>query len=234
LSAQLVNTQTAKLDAESRVHQLNDAVAHRRVEELTDILANPLLQGMKAELVRAEGRLAQTASRYDRNHPEYINAAAEVETLRTKLFAELQTVKGAIVETALLAKQREAELKDAVERQKQNILELKQGRNEQDVMSREVLSAQQAYDAAVQRATQVDLESRLDQSNIAVLNPALPPLQAKWPKPILNLALALVLGSLFAIAVVLAVEWRDRRVRSTMDLSEGLGIVVLGDLLGAE
>jgi uncharacterized protein involved in exopolysaccharide biosynthesis len=76
----------------------------------------------------------------------------------------------------------------------------------------------------------VRLESRLDQSNIAILNTAVPPMKVARPKLLLNLALALVLGPVLGIAVTLARELRDPRVRSVADVRGSAGIEVLVEL----
>jgi polysaccharide biosynthesis transport protein len=228
ISNQLVAAQGATYDSTARVRQLNQVSGQKRLQELPDIIGNTLLQSMKADLVRAQGKLAITAQRYDRNHPEYQNAAAEVAALENKLSVEIDTAKGAIGEAAKLATQREEELRQAVERQKARILELKQARDEQDVLAREVDNSQHAYDAAVQRTSQVRLESRLDQSNIAVLNAAVPPLLPTWPKIFLNLILALLLGTLFGIGAALLAELRDRRVRTRTDVGD---VPVLAEIL---
>lgn len=230
LSTQLANLQAESGDAQSRVHQLNEANAKNRVDELVDVLGNPLLQSMKVDLVRAEGKLSQTASRYDKNHPEYISAATEVETLREKLKRQINTVKGSIVESSRLSQQRESEMRNLIEAQKQRILSMKESRYTQDVLAREVSNAQQTYDQAVQRASQLGLESRLDESNIAILNHAIPPTKAKWPKPLLNLTfLATIIGSMIGLTAIIISEIFDRRIRSKEDISEILRIPVLGE-----
>jgi len=235
ISSQLVVAQTAMYDAESRQKQMSQALRQNQLEELPDILGNGLLQSMKAELVRAEGKLAQVAQRYDRNHPENISAAAEVQTLKNKLATELATVQGSINQTAQLARQRATEGQKALEAQKQKILALKQQRDGLDVLNREVENAQRAYDAAMQRTSELQLTSRLDQTNIAVLNPATPPIKPAGPKVLRNIILAVLAGTILAAGAALALELIDRRVRSSADLLElegGPGLEVLAEIRG--
>jgi len=235
IASQLVSAQTAMYDAESRQRQMVQALEKNQLEELPDMLGNGLLQTMKGDLVRAEGKLAQVAQKYDRNHPEYVSAAAEVQTLKSRLAAEIGTVKGSISQSAQLARQRVAEGQRALDAQKQRILELKQQRDGLDVLNREAENAQRAYDAAMQRTSEVRLASRLDQTNIAVLNPATPPLKPAGPKVLRNMVLALLIGGLLAAGVALSAELLDRRVRSVADLAElevAGGLAVLGEIPG--
>jgi polysaccharide biosynthesis transport protein len=233
VASQLVIAQTAMYDAESRQKQMNQALQRNQLEEVPDILGNSLLQSMKADLVRAEGKLAQVSQRYDRNHPENVSAAAEVRTFKNKLAAEIATVQGSINQAAELARQRVAQSQQALEAQKQKVLGLKQQRDGLDVLNREVENAQRAYDAAMQRTSELQLTSRLDQTNIAVLNPATAPVKPAGPKVFRNIILALLAGVIFAAGATLALELIDRRVRSSADLlalDDTGGLVVLAEI----
>lgn len=230
ITNQLVTAQAAMYDAQTRKQQMQRVVEQGQLEQLPDVLGNSLLQSMKADLTRAEAKLAEGAERYGKKHPQYISSAAEVETLKNKLTAELTTVKGAINQAAQLAEQRVNELQRALDAQKARILSLKQQHDEFDVLNREVESAQRTYDAAIQRANQIRLESRLDQSSISILNPAIAPIEPSRPRVFLNTIVALVVGLMLATGVVLALELLDRRVRSSRDLFEANGIPVLAEL----
>lgn len=233
LSSQLVAAQTAMYAADTRQSQKGDALSRDRVGELPDILGNPLVQSLKAELVRAEARLADVNSRYGRNHPQYVSAEAELESLRSKLDAELSTARGAIDQVAQIANRQVVALQDAVERQKARVLELNQQRDTLAVLMRDVGSAQAAYDAAMQRKAIVRLESEVNHTDIAVLNPAVPPLVPAFPLVKLNLALGAVLGLLLGAGLALVVEVSDRRVRLRSDLPDLAGVPVLAVLSAA-
>lgn len=230
IANQLVAAQSSKLDSTSRLSQLQQMKGQDRLMQMPDILGNPLLQSMKGDLVRAEGKLAEVAERYDRNHPLYVGAAAEVNTLRSKLSAEIATARGSIEQTSKLADRRESELQNALDEQRQNILELQKQRDQQVVLSHEVENAQRTYDAALQRSSQVRMESELTQSSVAVLNPALPPLKPSKPHYLLNFILATIAGLLFGVASALLKELADRRVRGREDIEAGLNMPVLGEL----
>jgi len=230
ITSEAVNAQAAMSDAQTRRAQLQQALRNQRVEELPDVLGNALLQSMKAELVRKEAKLSELAERYGSNHPQYISAAAEVSALREKLYLELETAKGAIFQAAEIAERRSRELQNALDEQKQKILEMKRANDERDVLTREVESAQRTYDAATQRGSAVRLESQLDQSSVAVLAPAVRPFAPARPRVMLNSLASLVFGFLVGGAIVIAAELRNRRVRSGADLVEVVGVVLLAEL----
>jgi uncharacterized protein involved in exopolysaccharide biosynthesis len=230
LSSELIAAQSAMYAAGTRQKQMGDAVHRDRVDELPDIVGNQLVQSLKAELTRVEAKLADFGSRYGTNHPQYMSTAAERDSLRSKLEAELTTARGSIDQAAQIANRQVTTLQEAVEQQKARVLELNQQRDTLAVLTRDVESARAAYDAAMQRKAHVRLESEVNETDIAVLNPAVPPLRPAFPLLTLNLMLACVLGALLGVGTALLVELSDRRVRLRADLLELAGIPVLAVL----
>jgi chain length determinant protein EpsF len=230
LTSQLVTAQASMYDGRTRLNQVEEALTRGSLEQLPDVIGNPVLQSMKVDLNRAQGNLAQVEQRYGRNHPQYISSAAQVRSLQSKLTAEIQVAKGSIAQSAQIAERRASELQAAVDAQKSRILDLKRRHDQLDVLNHDVATAQHAYDAAAQRASEVRLQGRLDQSNIAILNPAFPPMKPWRPKLWLNLLIGVVLGTAFAVSAVLGAELRNRRVRSREDLLNSAGVLVLAEM----
>ena len=73
------------------------------------------------------------------------------------------------------------------------------------------------------------LESQLDQGTVAVLAPAMPPLDPALPRPLLNTIAALLFGLASGMGLAVALEWRDRRVRSASDIPAATGVVLLAE-----
>lgn len=230
IANQLTVAQGTKYESTSRLSQLKQVKSQDALMQLPDILGNGLLQSMKADLARADSKLAEVAERYDRNHPQYIAAAAEVNALRGKLWAEIGTARGAIEQSATLAERREGELQQALEKQKQTILELQKQRDQQAVLYREVENAQRTYDAALQRSSQVRMESEFTQSNIAILNPAVPPLNPAKPNVFMNLILSIAAGLMLGVTAALLMELRDRRIRGRNDVLDAIDAPLLAEL----
>jgi chain length determinant protein EpsF len=219
LSSQLVGAQSSSYDA-----------ASRQGGEGADVMNSGVVQQLRTDLARQEAALAQLAQNLGQNHPQYQRTKAEVDTLRAKLEAEKRAATRVTTTTASSAKQREASLRAAVAGQKSRVLELKQQRDELSVLMRDVESAQRIYDGALQRQSQTQMEAQATQTEIAILNPAIPPLEPDSPKLLLNLVLATFLGTLLAVGVALLLEMMDRRLRAPQDIVDMLGIPVLGVL----
>jgi uncharacterized protein involved in exopolysaccharide biosynthesis len=128
------------------------------------------------------------------------------------------------------SRQREVELRRAMEAQRAQLLEDKVNRNELALLTRNVETAQRTYEIALQRAVVSQVESHASQANVTVLNPAVAPREPYHPKIALNIALAVAVGTMLGIGIVILSEMLDRRVRSADDLDRGLDAPLLAVL----
>jgi len=224
LSTQLVAAQGAVAEAQSRRQAAGSASSS------PDVNANPLVQNLKANLAASEARFEQAAKRLGSNHPDYLNAKAEVDGLRAQLNAAISATSASVATNASILQKREAEIRADFNAQKQKVLELNRTRDELAVLSRDLDSAQRAYELTAQRFMQTNLEGQSNQSDISILATAMPPTSPSSPRLLLNLALATFVGLVLGVMAALGLELLNRRVRSEADLVEGLGLPVLGSI----
>lgn len=228
LSAQLVAAQTASIEAGSR-----SRMASGEAGAAPDVANNALIQNLRVGLSQAQAKLADAGSRYGANHPQYQAAKAETDKLRAELAAATGTVARSVNNNAEVQRQRESELRSAVAAQKARVLELNRTRDELQVLLKDLDSAQRAFDAASQRFSQTRIEAHSEQSDIALLNPAVAPLQPAGPRVLLNTLVAFLLGSVLGVGLALLLELLNRPVRAAADLKDTLGIPVLGSVAWA-
>ena len=225
LSTQLVAAQGAALEASSR-----ERMAGRGAVLSPDVANNPLIQNLRVALAAAEGKLAESGARYGANHPQYLAARAEVDKMRADLNAALGTVSKSVGGNAQVLRQREEQLRAALAAQKTRVLELNRTRDELGAMLKDLDSAQRAFDAASGRFSQTRIEAQAEQSDIAVLNPAVAPAEPSGPRVLLNTLVAILLGTVLGLGLALLFELLQRPVRSAGDVQELLGIPVLGTI----
>jgi chain length determinant protein EpsF len=224
LSSQLVAMQTLAAETSSREAYKGQG------ESLSDTLTNPVVANLKVDLGRAEANLRELSSRLGANNPQVIQAEANIGELRSRISAETKRVTGSVDVNARVNASRVAAMREQLDAQRQKVLELKAGHDRIAVLQRELESAQRNYDSVSTRFSQVNLESQTQQANVVLLSPASPPIEAAFPKLLLNTLVGVFLGVLIAIGCALVRELVDRRVRNTRDLTESLAIPVLGVL----
>jgi polysaccharide biosynthesis transport protein len=231
LSSQLARVQDHTFDLATRERQARAFLKQgASPDRLPDVLSNANVQRLNADLLQAEVKLQQLATQYGANHPQYQRQLSENQGLREKLDAEMKKVVAGIENAKRQSRQREGELRAAMEAQRARLLELKEHRNELTVLTRNVESAQRTYDAAMQRAVVSQVEGRASQTNVALLDPAIAPRGPSHPKVALNITLSVLVGTMLGIGLVILMEMFDRRVRSPDDLGNEWNVPLIGVL----
>lgn len=236
LSSQLLQARNATYDATSRYKHAQEFIGSASAgasvssDGLPEVSNNPGVQAVKAALLAAEARLEQSASDLGPNHPQYQRNVSEVQSLRQKLASEMKKVVTGLSNAAVQTRKREEELTAAYTAQQQRMLALRDARVEMAVLARDVDNAQRTYDSALQKWLTSKVDSRAQATNIALLSPAVAPLEPKSPKLGLVSGLSVLVGLLLAGGVVFLLESLDRRVRSRGDLESRLAVPSLGRL----
>lgn len=222
LSSQLVAIQALRQDSQSRQHQSGGDN-----ESLPEVLQSPLVGSLKSDLSVKEAKLQDIATTLGKNHPDYQTTAAEIASLRQRIATESARIAESLGNTTQVNLRRENDIRLALEAQKKHILELQRERDQASVFQSDVTTAQRNLDAVSTRLAQSSLESQTQQTNIALLTPAVEPEKRSSPRFFLNLAISLFLGGLFGATGAMLKELSDRRVREDIDLAALGGIPLL-------
>jgi succinoglycan biosynthesis transport protein ExoP len=229
INTQLLAARNATYEAKGRHKLAADLVATgASPDALPEVMASPAILAIKSDLTRAEARLESSTADLGPKHPMYMRTASEVDGLRAKLNSEMKKVVSALGNAAQAAQRREDELKAALADQQKRVVAMRDYRVELTHLTRDVETTQRAYDAALTRYMTNKVESRARATNVALLTPAIEPIQPTFPKVGLVSMLSIVVGALLAAAVVYVLEMLDRRVRSRADLESRLAVPSLG------
>jgi polysaccharide biosynthesis transport protein len=222
VSSQLTKVQGETTDSQSKRNSRGDTVA--------EVMQSPLINGLKADVARLEAKVHEMSVHLGPNHPERQRAESELASVRSRLASETGRITASIETTYRVSKDRERELQGAVGAQRARVMALNKQRDELNVYRRDVESAQRAYEAVSQSASQTRLQSLSNQTNVVRLNTATPPASPSSPKILVNLLIGAFAGTLLGVACALLLELANRRVRSTEDLVQMLDLPVLASI----
>ncbi len=171
------------------------------IDERLDTETNRLNE-LSKNYVDAQSQTYDVKSRQlGQNHPEYVRAI-----------------------------KRERSLKSELEDQKSRFLEIKQQRDELDVLAREMETEQQAYESMLKRYYETKLESQFNQTNISILNRANKPVGPSSPNMAVNIVSAVFLGTILGAVLAFLVEIFDRRIRAEEDIDDLFGAKLLAQV----
>jgi len=220
-SSQLTGVQGQTTESQSKRQSGQD-------DTLSEVMQSPLINSLKADIVRLEAKLTESKGNLGNNHPQTQRSESELATLKAQLEQETRKITSAIETTYRVGKHREQQLQGALASQKARVLALNKQRDELNVLRRDIESAQRSFEVVSQRAAQTNIESQANQTNIAVLTPAVAPSRPSKPKIMLNVLVSIFLGILLGVGLALMLELANRRVRSTEDLVTALDVPLLG------
>lgn len=229
LSTQLVALRALSAEANSRASHGN-----ARDPVLSDVLMNPVVSGLTAELNRNEARLQELRARYGEAHPQVRETQANISTLRQRIDAESQRVLRSVSLNNTINQARESEVRAAYDAQRTKVLRLKEQRDEMAVLEKDVENSRRNYELMQTRAAQVSLESQNSTPNVSLLGPATLPNSPSFPSLFVNLLAAGAIGTVLGLAVALYRELRDRRIRTADDVVYELELPLLAEMPGSE
>jgi succinoglycan biosynthesis transport protein ExoP len=214
--------------------QTNDSSSKRTSaggsESLVEVMQSPLINSLKADIARLDGKLQESNITLGPNHPQTQRTESELASLRSRLAIETQQISNVLGTSVKVGKQKEKELSQAIAAQKARVLTLNNQRDEGRVLVREVESAQRAFETVSQRSAQSRLESLTIQTNVSILNAASEPIAPSKPRVALNILASIVLGAFLGASLAIVLELFDRRVRSQEDLVEATGLPILATI----
>ena len=227
LGSQISALRALKAESGSR-----SSVARDNPDRVQDVLNNPVVAGLKADLARSEAKLEEISARYGTSHPLIIETTANINALRERIRAETSRVTTSVTLNNTVNTSRESQAQAAYAEQRARVLKLKDDRSELQVLEREVDSVQRIYDSIQSRLSQINLESKSEQSAVYLLSPATEPIRHSSPRVFINCMVGGSIGLFIAVMVALGLELLDRRVRGPFDLVQALDLPILGVLPG--
>jgi len=171
-------------------------------------------------IVAIDEKLDTETSRLNELSQAYVAAQADTYDVKSRQLGQNHP-------EYLRAVTRERSVLNSLNDQKARVLELKKERDEVSSLARDLENQQQTYDATLKSFAQTSLQSQFNQTNISILNLAVPPQKPDSPNVVLNMAASVFLGLLLGIVLAVMIELLNRRVRTTDDVSRLLGTIVL-------
>jgi succinoglycan biosynthesis transport protein ExoP len=195
-----------------------------------ELINNPEIAALKGEVAKAEAKLRELSTRIGPRHPQYQTQVAEIAGLKDRLSQETGRAVRGRSGSASANRDRVARLQAAVDQQRERVLRSRLSRSDLSVLQRDVENAQKSYDTALQRFVVNKVDGNARQTNVSLLSAAVAPIAPAKPKPMMNVLLALIGGTVLGLGLVYLLEMLDRRVRARGDLEGAFRTPVLAVL----
>lgn len=222
-----LTTRLASLQANENESKSRRAEADRTPQNMPEMLSSGLIASLTIELSKQESALRSVTARLGDNHPQVQEARAAIGELRQRISDEGKRLTGSLGVNDRVNGSRLLQLEAALDEQRTKVMKLKAVRDDASVLQRDVENAQRAYDSILARASQTALASESTQTNVVTVKDASEPADPSFPRLLLNVGVALLLGPLIGAIAAIVRELRDRRIYGAEDVTHGLKEPVL-------
>ena len=229
LNKTFMEAQAQRLAVESRLKELAPLVkGNIQSGLLLTSKDNPLLQKLIADYSNLEVDLSKALRTYKEKHPEVLKIQSQMGQVQERMQAEIQATLKSVEAEYRVAKGREDSLAGRIEQVKREALDLNDKEIQYSALSRETNSNQQLYDVVLKRVKETGLSGGLESNNIRIVKDALVPNVPVRPRPLLNIALALVVGGMLGAGLAFFLEYFDNTIKTPEEVERYLGLTTLG------
>ena len=226
LNASLAEAQTRRIATEQRwrAAQASSGLA------LSEVLSSPTIQQLRQQRAQLVSERQDLLERFQPEYPKVRQATAQIEELDRQLAAEARDVRQSLqgeYSSALAAQQ---SIQAEIDSLKAQALDLDQRSIRYNILQRELDTNRTLYDGLLQRYREIGIAGGVGTNNVSVVDRAERPTEPVAPKPLINLALAGLLGLMIGAAVIFVLEFLDESLKAPSDVETKLGIPLLGSI----
>ena len=192
------------------------------------VLSNVAVQSLLTRRADLQTKLEAARERYLADHPTVQSLEAELAAAEASLTRAANDVRNSVranYQSALAAEQR---LRGQVNSLQGATLAEQDRSVRYNTLAREADTNRQIYDGLLQRFRELNASSGITASNIAIVDQAQIPQNPSSPSFRRNVAIAFILGLVFACALVFVRDQLDDRLRVPEDVESKVGLPLLG------
>lgn len=235
LSSQIVQSRAQVAEARARFERVDSIIKQGSAlgtsdEAVSDVLANEVINRLRAQYVDAVKREAEWSKRYGNEHIAVVNLRSEIAGLKRALFNELSRIAETYKSDYEIAQARQ----DSLQKSMDELVAASKMNNQALVQLRELESTAQSYralyDNFLQRFMQATQQQSFPITEARLITEASPPLSPSEPRTGIILTGGLALGLMLGFGIALWRENVNRTLRSSIDVEQQLGLECLGVL----
>jgi succinoglycan biosynthesis transport protein ExoP len=207
---------------------LYEATASGDLELLPGISDNPIIKQLKAQQAEVSNNYARATAEMGAAHPRVLELKSQLKQIDSTLQSEFKKIEERNHNAYIVAMQREAMLRSALERQKGAANQLNERAVEYETLRHEVQSNQQLYDSLSQKLKESGVSAGLRSGNVRVVDFGRRPFVPSIPNIPLNLAAGLFLGCIGGAALAFIQERLDTRLHTTLQIEDIAALPLIG------
>lgn len=195
---------------------------------LSVVQQNPAISALIQQRAQLRAQYQQNSKRYDPTYATQQELQTQIDTLSAQATRIATELRDGIRQDYAVAQRQEDALENQLTAFKSTTLAEQDRGVRYNILRREVDTNRTLYDGLLQRYKEISAASGISANNISIIDRADPPIGAVSPRPLLNLALSIVVGLLAGSGLIFLRENFNDLIRSTNDVERMLGLAAIG------
>lgn len=216
--------QAARIAAEGRWRLVSSGNALNS----PDVLANPAIAQLLAERARDLAELEKQRANHLEDYPAVQQLKAQVDVIDAQIQSVARSIRASVKQQYDAAVEAEESLRRQVAELKGSSLAEQDQLVQYRLLEREADTNRTVYEGLLQRYKELNAAAGISASNIAIIDPAIPPIQPSSPNLFRNLLIALIFGIGVAGAFIYLRTLLDDSVKVPEDVENKLQLPLLG------
>ncbi|MEZ5708024.1 MAG: polysaccharide biosynthesis tyrosine autokinase [Blastomonas sp.] len=225
-SAQLSDLATALAEAQRK--RIAAEQRFRQGSKLGNASGDTSNQALQTEIAQIRAKIAEMSQTFSDDYPEIAALRRRLQVLESELGTSNNKGVDQLGAAYRAAQGEEAEIRNRLNALRDSVLSERGASAQYTVLSREVDTNRELYDALLQRLKEVGVAGEVTETDVSIVDRASVPTSPISPNLILNLALGLIGGLFVGFAGAFAFDLLRDVIRSPSDLEERLGLKALG------
>lgn len=223
-----VNVKTERLAVEARMKLVRDALRDSLMawDELP--VQNETVQGLWRELLQTRTELARAREVYRPKHPKLMILESQLQSLEDNIRAELHKAVGALETEYAMIKGRESGLQSSLTQTETELRATDDRAGRYTALESELKSKRDIYALLIAKSQELQISGEVQQALVAVVEQATLDANPVRPRPILNVAMGLIVGLTAGVGLALLMEFMRRTIKTPKDITDVLHLPILG------
>ncbi|MEW6107710.1 MAG: polysaccharide biosynthesis tyrosine autokinase [Nitrospirota bacterium] len=192
------------------------------------VMKNEITQSLMKDHAALESEYNENLKIYKPDYPRMVKMKTRMDEIEKRINAETKRVVTSIRKDYEAAIKRENYLKSALEKQKQEALDLNNRSVQYLILKREADTNRELYNSLLQRLKETGISASITSSNIQILDKAEVPRSPFKPNKKTNILLSLIIGLFGGIGLAFFAEYLDNTIKTPEDVEKKVYMPSLG------
>ena len=224
LNETLTRAESERMAKEAIYKQAKD----RDFDALPSILENNLIMNLKQADIQLEAQYMKLSETLKPDHPEMAKLRNQMQAIQKRIDGEIGRIITGIRNNYESSMRKEALLREAFEKQKSRVMEMKGKAIQYNILKREADTNKELYKGLLQRMKEAGVSAGIMANNIQVVDQAELPTNPYKPNKRRNLLLAAVVGLFLGVGLAFFFEYLDNTVKTLEEVEQLIRLPSLG------